>query len=294
MLDSFCEFSSVIQLAATFNLGCIALSGQKSFARSLSNYFFRVENYMNSEFRRIKELISTDKSSFNNMIPQTICQHNYKEEIDHLKKEFENLEKKINLVLDYINKEIDINYTPKYLDSICIILGLYSLFELIMSVFMKIGKEEYILSFCALNIVTILIVIACIIGEGINYYLLFFKRSPLMLRCYMQGKSAVLVSLLSLCLAWIFPCINQLFRSQIDYTESIERFHFYVGLLLPFVGFFIYWIYIQILSRKAKDLIRESFSPSMIKFRELHDRRNEIDTILTEFSINNIQFENND
>lgn len=40
MLHSFCEFSAVIQLAATFNLGCIALSGQKSFARSLANYFF--------------------------------------------------------------------------------------------------------------------------------------------------------------------------------------------------------------------------------------------------------------
>lgn len=32
----------------------------------------------------------------------------------------------------------------------------------------------------------------------------------------------------------------------------------------------------------------------MRKFQGLHDRRNEIDTILTEFSINNIQFENNE
>ena len=118
MLHSFCEFSAVIQLAATFNLGCIALSGQKSFARSLANYFFRVENYMNVEFRRIKELISTDKSSFENMIPQTIQGKNYEEEIKYLKKEFDNLEAETNQVLDYINKEIDVNYTPKYLDSI--------------------------------------------------------------------------------------------------------------------------------------------------------------------------------
>lgn len=85
MLHSFCEFSAVIQLAATFNLGCIALSGQKSFARSLANYFFRVENYMNVEFRRIKELISTDKSSFENIIPQTIQGKDYEEEIKYLK-----------------------------------------------------------------------------------------------------------------------------------------------------------------------------------------------------------------
>lgn len=79
------------------------------------------------------------------MIPQTIQGKNYEEEIKYLKKEFDNLEAETNQVLDYINKEIDVNYTPKYLDSICIILGLYSLFELIMSVFIKIGKEDYIL-----------------------------------------------------------------------------------------------------------------------------------------------------
>lgn len=176
MLHSFCEFSAVIQLAATFNLGCIALSGQKSFARSLANYFFRVENYMNVEFRRIKELISTDKSSFENIIPQTIQGKDYEEEIKYLKKEFENLETETNQVLDYINKEIDANYTPKYLDSICIILGLYSLFELIMSVFIKIGKEDYILSFCALNIITILFVTTCVIAEGINYFFVLFEK----------------------------------------------------------------------------------------------------------------------
>ena len=294
MLHSFCEFSAVIQLAATFNLGCIALSGQKSFARSLANYFFRVENYMNVEFRRIKELISTDKSSFENIIPQTIQGKDYEEEIKYLKKEFENLETETNQVLDYINKEIDANYTPKYLDSICIILGLYSLFELIMSVFIKIGKEDYILSFCALNIITILFVTTCVIAEGINYFLFFSRRSPMVFNFYMQGKNAVLISVSSLFFAWIFPCVNQLFRPQIDYTDSIGRFHFYIGLLLPFAGFFIYWIYIQVLSRRAKNFIREKFSPSMRKFQGLHDRRNEIDTILTEFSIDNIQFENNE
>lgn len=196
--------------------------------------------------------------------------------------------------MDYINKEIDANYTPKYLDSICIILGLYSLFELIMSVFIKIGKEDYILSFCALNIITILFVTTCVIAEGINYFLFFSRRSPMVFNFYMQGKNAVLISVSSLFFAWIFPCVNQLFRPQIDYTDSIGRFHFYIGLLLPFAGFFIYWIYIQVLSRRAKNFIREKFSPSMRKFQGLHDRRNEIDTILTEFSINNIQFENNE
>ena len=104
----------------------------------------------------------------------------------------------------------------------------------------------------------------------------------MVLNFYMQGKNAVLISVLSLFFAWVFPCINQLFRPQIDYTDSIGRFHFYIGLLLPFAGFFIYWIYIQILSKRAKDFIRERFSPSMRKFQGLHDRRNEIDTIMKE------------
>lgn len=294
MLHSFCEFSAVIQLAATFNLGCIALSGQRSFARSLANYFFRVENYMNSEFGRIKELISTDKSSFENMIPQTIQEKDYGEEIKRLKEKFENLEKETNVLLDSISKEIDANYTPKYLDSICIILGLYSLFEMIMSVFIKIGGEEYVLSFSALNVITLLIVFVCILGEGVNYIFSFQKKAPKFFNFFMQGKNAVLLSVLSLFCAWFFPYVNRLFCPQIAYTDSIGRFHFYIGLLLPFVGFFIYWIYIQILSLKAKDFIRERFSPSMGKFQDLHDRRNEIDTILTEFSIINIQFEDNE
>lgn len=293
MLHSFCEFSAVIQLAATFNLGCIALSGQRSFARSLANYFFRVENYMNVEFANIREHISTDKSSFENMIPQTIQKKNYKGEIESLKKEFENLERETNQLLDNINKEIDANYTPKYLDSICIILGLYSLFELIMSVFIKIGADEYILSFSALNIITILFVMICVIAEVINYFFFFSKKLPKTLNFFMQGKNIVFISILSLFFAWIFPDINQLFRPQIDYTDSIGRFHFYVGLLLPFVGFFIYWIYIQVLSKRAKDLIREKFSFSVKKFEVLHKRRNAIDIILTEFSIDNIEFEIN-
>ena len=116
----------------------------------------------------------------------------------------------------------------------------------------------------------------------------------MVLNFYMQGKNAVFISVFSLFFAWIFPCINQLFCPQIYYTDNIGRFHFYIGLLLPFAGFFIYWIYIQVLSRRAKNFIQEKFSPSMRKFQGLHDRRNEIDTILTEFSINNIQFENNE
>lgn len=219
MLHSFCEFSAVIQLAATFNLGCIALSGQKSFARSLANYFFRVENYMNVEFRRIKELISTDKSSFENMIPQTIQGKNYEEEIKYLKKEFDNLEAETNQVLDYINKEIDVNYTPKYLDSICIILGLYSLFELIMSVFIKIGKEDYILSFCTLNIITILFVTICVIAEGINYFLFFSRRSPMVFKFLYARKKCCF----HICFFVIFRMDIPMYKSTILPSNILYR-----------------------------------------------------------------------
>lgn len=294
MLHSFCEFSSVIQLAATFNLGCIVLSGQKTFARSLANYFFRLEKYMNSVFGEIMDQTLTDKNSFDNMLPQTIQGHDYRIEIDSLRDKFENLEKRTNHVLNMVNQEIDTNYVPKYLDSICIVLGLYSLFELIISVFIKMSEENHMLTFSALNIMILLVVLVCMIGEAV-YYCSFFirKKEPQIWNFFAQGKNAVLVSVVSFFLAWIFPYANRLFCPLIAYSEDIECFHFYVGLLLPFAGFLVYWVYIQILSEKAKILIEENFTPLKDEFRELHERRNEIDTILTEFSINNIQFEDN-
>lgn len=294
MLHSFCEFSAVIQLAATFNLGSIALSGQGSFAKSLADYFFNVEKYMNLEFKKIKECISTDKNSFKNMIPQTIQGRNYKEEIEHLEKRFKLLEDETNSVLVIVKNEIETNYTPKYLDSVCIVLGLYSLFELIMSVFIKIGIEDCILSFSALNVITLLIVWVCILGEIIDYACSFRKETSKFFNYFMQSRNAVLLSVVSLVLACLFPYVNQVFCPRIEYTDTIGCFHFYVGLLLPFVGFGVYWIYIQLLSRRAKGYIRKRFSSLKERFQNLHDRRNEIDTILTEFSINNIQFESNE
>lgn len=49
---------------------------------------------MNVEFRRIKELISTDKSSFENIIPQTIQGKDYEEEIKYLKRNLRILKQK--------------------------------------------------------------------------------------------------------------------------------------------------------------------------------------------------------
>lgn len=69
MIHNFCEFSAVIQLAATFNLGCIALSGKNSFARSLANYFFKVQHYMDKELSDMKQLISTDLESIKKWNP---------------------------------------------------------------------------------------------------------------------------------------------------------------------------------------------------------------------------------
>lgn len=228
------------------------------------------------------------------MLPQTIEGHNYEAEITSLRKRFKKLEKRRKHVFEIVNQEIDTNYVPKYLDSICLILGLYSLFELIISVFIKMGKGEYILTFSALNIVILLVILVCMIGEAVNYVSFFVrKREPEIWSFFAQGKNAVLISILSLSVAWIFPYVNRLFYPKIAYTESIGCFHFYVGLLLPFAGFLVYWVYIQILSRRARRLIEENFIPLKEEFESLHERRNEIDTILTEFSINNIQFDGN-
>lgn len=61
MIHSFCELSAAIQLAATFNLGCVALSKENSFALSVSNYFFScikvfktgIEQYTKSHISRL-------------------------------------------------------------------------------------------------------------------------------------------------------------------------------------------------------------------------------------------------
>ena len=77
MIHHFCEFSAVIQLAATFNLGSIALSGKNSFAKSLANYFFKVNSYMNKTLSEMRQLISTDQESMKKITPIEIGGHNY-------------------------------------------------------------------------------------------------------------------------------------------------------------------------------------------------------------------------
>ena len=291
MIHHFCEFSTVIQLAATFNLGCIALSGKNSFAKSLANYFFKVNFYMNKTLSDMRQLISTDQESMEKITPIVIDKHDYKNEIEILKKKFKSLKCSTNLKYNIIKKEIDNKYTPKYLDSICILLGIYSVFELIFSFFIKIEIESCVLSFYTLNIVTCLLVLFYLTCEITNYFLLFHQFKKTSCFSIKESKTAASLSVLSLIIALVFPVLNKLFKPIIPCNQWIGEIHFYIGLLLPFTGFILYWIYIQILSMKAKKYIREELLPMKNNFEELHKRKNEIDIILTEFGIASIVVE---
>lgn len=289
MIHSFCEFSAVIQLAATFNLGCIALSGQRSFARSLSNYFFRVEDNLNAQFRDIKQRISADKQSLSNMPTKTILGIDYGKEAELLNSEFEALTKRLDKKAGEVSKIISDEYTPKFLDSLCIILGMYSIYELVLSVFINITPDTFILRFYALNTLNILLFIWCVIGEVINYRAVFCKKRYAKFFTRIIGKNSVMTSFLLLIISILFPYINSFFKPQIECSTFLSAFHFYAGLLLPFSGFVFYWAFIQILSRKAKTFIRKSINPFKESFNKLHENRDKIDIILTEFSVDKIQ-----
>lgn len=289
MINSFCEFSAAIQLAATFNLGCIALSGQRSFAHSLSNYFFRVEDNLNAQFQDIKQRISADKQSLSNMPTKTILGNDYGKEAELLNSEFESLTKMLDKKAGEVSKTISDEYTPKFLDSLCIILGMYSIYELVLSVFIKITPDAFILRFYALNTLNILLFIWCIIGEVINYRAVFCKKSHTNFFTKIIGKNSVMTSFLLLVISILFPYINSFLKPQIECSPFLSAFHFYVGLLLPFSGFIFYWAFIQILSRKAKTFILKNINPIKESFNKLHEKREKIDIILNEFSVDKIQ-----
>lgn len=288
MIHSFCELSAAIQLAATFNLGCVALSKENSFALSVSNYFFHVDKYLKQELSNIQSRISADYASIKTMEPREIEGHDYKKDIDILKKQFEILNEFVEQKSKDIQAEISRDYAPKYLDNVCILLGLYSVYELIMSALIKMGMESYIFSFYALNLITILLFCACVIGEIVNYRHFFLGKGRIIFVDLRSAKFVVLTSVVSLVFAFLFPLINKLFVPRIFNTELIGVFHFSTGILLPFLGFFVYWIYIMYMSERAKRKIHNVAVPIIDRFNDLHENRKRIDTILTEFSVKDI------
>ena len=168
MIHSFCELSAAIQLAATFNLGCVALSKENSFALSVSNYFFHVEKFLIQELSSIQNKISADNESIKTMNPRTIEGHDYKIEVETLQAQFKSLEESVVRATKEVQDEISRDYTPKYLDNVCILLGLYSVYELILSGLLKMSIESCVLRFYALNVITVVLFLACFLGEFIS------------------------------------------------------------------------------------------------------------------------------
>ena len=109
--------------------------------------FFHVEKYLKQELSNIQSRISADYASIKTMEPREIEGHDYKKDIDILKKQFEILNEFVEQKSKDVQAEISRDYAPKYLDNVCILLGLYSVYELIMSALIKMGMELYIFSF---------------------------------------------------------------------------------------------------------------------------------------------------
>lgn len=223
------------------------------------------------------------------MEPINVNEHDYELEIKSLSEQFTFLKTSTEEELDRIDTEISQKYTPKYLDSICILLGIYSVYELIFSFFIKINADSFILSFFALNIITGLGVLIYLCCELIEYYKLFCDVTPSDSSFIKDSKTAAIFSAISLIFALLFPVLNKIFIPIIPYSTQIATIHFYIGLLLPFTGFILYWIYIQKLSQKAKQLITKRLESKKQNFNTLHDRKTEIDIILTEFNNNTIK-----
>lgn len=275
-------------MAATFNLGCVALSKENSFALSVSNYFFHVDKYLKQELSNIQSKIAADYQSIEVMQPGKIEGHDYKTDIETLKNQFTILNESVEQKSKDVQEEISRDYAPKYLDNVCILLGLYSVYELIMSALIKMGIEWCVLCFYALNIITVLLFLACIVGEFVNYRHIFLGKGKAIFVDLRSAKFIVLTSVVSLVSAFLFPLINTLFIPRIFNTELIGMLHFGAGILLPFSGFFVYWIHIMYMSERAKKKIHHVAVPIIDRFNELHENRRRIDTILTEFSVKDI------
>lgn len=294
MIHNVCEFSAIIQLAATFNLGCIALSGKGSFARSLANYFFKVQYFIDIAVSDMRKLIQTDLESMDKMHLLKIANKDYTQEADVLKNKFKSLKSDTESLFKEINETIDNRYIPKYLDSICLLLGIYSVCELVFAFFIKIGNSSFVFSFMAINIIISLITIIYLLCETANY-LVIFHNVKILKKCRVEeSKTSIILAIASAIISILFPHINKLFRPLISCTDTITTIHFYIGLLLPFIGFIIYWLYIELLSHKAKSLINEKLTPIRERFESLHHRKTEIDVIITEFSNSSIIISNSE
>ena len=247
-----------------------------------------MDKYLKQELSNIQNRISADSESIKTMVPREIEGHDYKTDIETLKNQFTILNVSVEQKSKDVQAEISRDYAPKYLDNVCILLGLDSVYELIMSALIKMGLEWCVLCFYALNIITVLFFLACVVGEIGNYRNIFLGKGKVIFVDLRSAKIIVLTSVVSLVSAFLFPLINTLFIPRIFNTELIGMLHFGAGILLPFSGFIVYWIYIMYMSERAKKKIHHVAVPIIERFNELHENRRRIDTILTEFSVKDI------
>lgn len=88
-----------------------------------------------------------------------------------------------------------------------------------------------------------------------------------------------------LALSLIFYFLNPYLNEQIPYYEWLGKFNLYVGIILPFIGLFIYYFYVQLLSHKSHKYIQKEVKNLKSKFQSLHKKKEEFDAILTYFDL---------
>lgn len=281
MIHDLCEFSAAIQLAATFNLGCVALFRRKTFARALASFFFKVDSTIDSTIKKIKDEYASTSDTINNIPYDEIDE----DDINKVEKAKQNLRKINNDIQDDIKnlpQKIDSSYTPSYLDSICIIIGTYCIYELILSAFLSIDticSDYFTYSFYTLNCITFFVTFILFYFELQEAYIKTNKRTSgnkvhkiklvnamkVILKTKFLAKhktalkdtrSAAYISIYLLIITCLFPAINKIFNPIIYYNENLfKKIYFILGLVLPYIPAFFYFIFLVIKSKKVNKMI---------------------------------------
>jgi len=256
--------AAIIQLGATFNLGCIALSKENSFAQSLSNFFFKktVDNIKKNEdsltqfsakFKSLKELkVSADDE--------------IKAKIKELKDDYTSTNNKAKRLFARIDAPII------ELDNICFFLGFYSVYVLMLIAF-KIDSSLTI-PYSVFNIASLLCVAFFLIRE-----IVYLKNNNETENSITRigHKICVYLSISTLCIFLLFSLLKWfVFKEQISDFNYLDTFNSLISILLPFVGFVLYFFYLLYILHTVNNSTDKLFP----EYRRLASRKIEIDEML--------------
>ena len=284
MTFHLCDFAPLIQLGATFNFGCIALSGNNSFAKSLANYFFEVEKTIENQIREIQSTLVIQKnarapvSQLDASTKEALERigKNIESDIEKLQEEYEAFGGTTESKKKELQNTIPDKYTPKYLDHICLFLGFYCVFELAFASWFKINSN-IIVPYFIFNTLVLFGVIGFICLD-------LFKKENLLLIVTKNAVSSANLFAAFFIITIALSAINSAVPKKFYYTEFWIDFYFVLGgVLLPFLGLFFYYFYVMYLSRKAHKEIKEMVKLLKKDLSLLDKKNSELQHVVTYF-----------